>query len=105
MNDILNGTNARFGYVHPSLIDTRSNLNTDVIMDICMICAIDFSHFENQRTFIDVLVLKRRNAIAHGQQEYIREDEINDFVNNILGLMGHFRSLLENKIYLRKYAA
>jgi hypothetical protein len=105
VNDILDGTSGRFNYVHPSLVDTKSNLNTDVIKDICTVCAVDSSHFESQRTFIDVLVLKRRNAIAHGQQEFIQPDEIDDLVANVLALMVHFRGLLENKVYTKAYAA
>jgi hypothetical protein len=105
VNDILDGTSGRFGYVNPALIDTRSNLSTDVIKDICIICAVDPSHFEAQRTFIDVLILKRRNAIAHGQQEFIQLDEVDDLVANILALMEHFRGLLENKVYTKAYAA
>jgi hypothetical protein len=62
-------------------------------------CAVDSNHFESSRTFIDILVLKRRNAIAHGQQEYIQQDGIDDLVADILALMTHFRNLLENKIY------
>jgi hypothetical protein len=87
------------------LIDTRSNLNTDVIKEICLICAVDPSQFETKRVFIDQLVLKRRNAIAHGQQEFIRESEVDDLVAQILGLMQHFRKLIENKVYLKQYAA
>jgi len=105
VNDILDGTSGRFGYVHPSLIDTKSNLNTDVIKDICTVCAVDSSHFEAQRTFIDFFVLKRRNAIAHGQQEFIHIDDIDDLVSNVLALMAHFRSLLENKAYTKAYVA
>jgi hypothetical protein len=105
ISEILDGRAGRFGYLNSSLIDTRSNLNTNVIKDICIICAVDASYFESQRTFIDILVLKRRNAIAHGQQEYIRQDEIDDLVVNTLALMSHFRSLLENKIYTKAYAA
>jgi hypothetical protein len=105
VNDILDGGSGRFSYVNPSLIDTRSNLNTDVIKDICIICAVDGAHFENNRTFIDVLILRRRNAIAHGQQEFIKQDEIDGLVANILALMTHFRNVLENKVYLKSYAA
>ena len=105
INDILDGTGERFGYVNPTLIDTKSNLNTDVIKDICLICAVDSTHFESSRTFIDILVLKRRNAIAHGQQEYIQQDGIDDLVASILALMTHFRNLLENKVYQKQYAA
>lgn len=105
VNDILDGTVGTFRYVHPALIDTKSNLNTDVIREICLICAVDASHFESRRIFIDQLMLKRRNAIAHGQQEFIQEDEIDALVSDVLGLMQHFRTLLENKVYQKQYAA
>ena len=105
VNDILDGIGGRFSYLNPDLVDTRSNLNTDVIKDICIICGVDSSHFDQNRTFIDVILLKRRNAIAHGQQEFIQTDEIDDLVADILALMAFFRNLLENKIYTKAYAA
>jgi len=105
INDILDGGGGRFSSLNPDLVDTRSNLNTDVIKDICIICGVDSNHFEQNRTFLDVLLLKRRNAIAHGQQEYIQTDEIDDLVADILALMGFFRNLLENKVYTKAYAA
>lgn len=105
VNDILDGAGGTFRYVNPLLIDTKSNLNADTIKDICLICSIDSSHFEANRFFIDQLLLKRRNAIAHGQQEFIDEDEIDELVTEVLGLMQYFRALLENKVYLRQYAA
>lgn len=87
------------------LVDTRSNLNTDVIKDICLICGVDANHFEQNRIFLDTLLLKRRNAIAHGQQEYIQTDEIDGLVAKTLALMGFFRNQLENKVYTKAYAA
>ena len=105
VNDILDGGNGRFSYLNPDLVDTKSNLNTDVVSEICLVCSVDSSHFENKRTFLDTLLLKRRNAIAHGQQEFIHAGEIDDFVATVLSLMEHFRSLLENKIYTKSYAA
>lgn len=105
VNDILDGTGGRFSYLNPDLVDTRSNLNADVIMDICMICGVDSSHFDQNRAFIDIVLLKRRNAIAHGQQEFIQADEVDDLVARVLGLMASFRNLLENKVYTRAYAA
>jgi hypothetical protein len=105
VNDILDGSGSRFAYVHPSLVDTKSNLNTDVIKDICTICSINGDLFEDNRKFIDVLLLKRRNAIAHGQQEFIGEEEIDELIDRVLALMNHFRTLLENKVYEKKYAA
>ena len=105
INDILDSESGRFSFLNPALVDTRSNLNTDVINDICIICGVDSDHFEQNRTFLDVLLLKRRNAIAHGQQEYIQTDEIDNFVARTLSLMAFFRNLLENKVYMKEYAA
>jgi hypothetical protein len=105
VNDILDGSNGQFRYLNPNLIDTKSNLSADVIKDICRICGIDGNHFEDKRPFIDVIMLKRRNAIAHGQEEYIAETDIDDLVADTLALMQHFRNLLENKIYMRAYLA
>ncbi|HUP82068.1 MAG TPA: MAE_28990/MAE_18760 family HEPN-like nuclease, partial [Pirellula sp.] len=52
VNDILDGGNGRFSYVNPDLVDTRANLNTDVVNDICMICGVDSGHFEQNRPFL-----------------------------------------------------
>jgi hypothetical protein len=52
-----------------------------------------------------VILLKRRNAIAHGQQTFVEADEIDDLVADVLALMSFFRNLLENKIYLKAYVA
>lgn len=105
VNDILDGGNGRFSYVNPDLVDTRSNLNTDVISDICVICGVESDDFERNRDFIDLLLLKRRNSIAHGQPEHIQLGDIDDFVARVLFLMGLFRTLLENKVYTKAYAA
>ncbi len=105
VNDILDGMTGTFKYVNPSLIDTKSNLNTDIIREICLICSVDSLHFETKRVFLDQFILKRRNAIAHGQNEFIQETGVDDLIAEILGLMQHFRSLLENKVYQKQYAA
>ncbi|WNB74477.1 MAE_28990/MAE_18760 family HEPN-like nuclease [Methylomonas koyamae] len=105
VTDILDGSNSRFSYINPDLIDTKSNLNTDVVCDICTICGIDSSYFQNKKTFIDVILLKRRNAIAHGQQENIQLNDLDEFVSEVLSLMSYFRNLLENKAYTKAYLA
>jgi hypothetical protein len=105
VNDILDGARARFGYLNPDLIDTKSNLSADVIKDVCLICGVDGTYFEEQRPFIDIIVLRRRNAIAHGRQEFIDTADIDDLVAKTLALMQHFRDLLENKVYMKTYLA
>ena len=105
VHDILDGAGAKFGSIQSDLIDTRSNLGTDATKDICLICGVDGSYFEDKRPFIDIILLRRRNAIAHGQYEYIIEADIDDLVADTLALMQQFRTLLENKIYMGTYLA
>jgi MAE_28990/MAE_18760-like HEPN len=76
-----------------------------MIKEICLICSVDSSHFETKRVFLDQFILKRRNAIAHGQQEFIQEAGMDDLVADILALMQYFRTLLENKVYQKQYIA
>lgn len=105
INEIIDGGNKRFSSVDKDLIDTKSNLNTDVIKEVCIICNVDWTEFENERFFIDDLLLKRRNAIAHGQQEYINVSDMDEFVAKVISLMELFKNLLENKVYSSHYIA
>ncbi len=105
VNEILDGGKQRFAFINSELIDAKSNLSTDVVNDICLICGVESGYFENKRTFIDKLLLKRRNSIAHGQQELISSTEADGLVREVLALMEHFRTLLENKVYTQSYVA
>ena len=95
----------RFSYLNPDLIDTGSNLNADVIKNICIVCGVDSLHFEGERVFLDTILLKRRNAIAHGQLEFIQADEVDGLIEKLLAIMNAFRALLENKVYTKACAA
>ncbi len=103
--DILDNKNSRFAYINPDLVDTKSNLNSEVMSEICLICGISPEHFINNKTFIDVMLLKRRNAIAHGQQESIDARDVDDLIAECLALMEVFKGLLENKVYTKAYSA
>jgi hypothetical protein len=105
LNEILDNRDLRFSSINSDLIDTRSNLSTDVVQDICLICAVDGKHFADNRFLIDQIILKRRNSIAHGQWETVDESDADDLVSNALALMSHFRTLLENKVYEKTYLA
>jgi hypothetical protein len=105
VEDILRSREKQFSRINPALIDTKANLNTDVLRDLCKICGISFADFEKDSTFIDVLILKRRNEIAHGEEVYLDDGEINDLVDRVVSIMRLFRNLLENKIYNRAYLA
>jgi hypothetical protein len=103
--EIMTSSKNRFSRINPTLVDTRANLNSEVLRDICLVCAVDFSHFESKATFIDILLLKRRNSIAHGEATLIQSGDEDDLVAEGVGLMRTFKDALQNKVYLKTYKA
>ena len=103
MEDVLSSKDKRFAWINPDLIDTKSNLNTDVLRDLCRICGIPFAEFQKEERFINELLLGRRNKIAHGEEIYPGESEIDSLVDRLVNIMRLFRNLLENKVYDLSY--
>lgn len=100
---ILESQGVRFSFINPQLIDTKSNLSTEVINDLCLVCGFETQFFEDNQFFIDVCLLKKRNAIAHGQDEGIETAEVDSYIDTALALANHFKTLIENKVYTKGY--
>ena len=105
VDEILNSSDRRFSKMNEDLVSTRSNLNFDVFADICLICGVPIEPFSDQKTFIDVVLLKRRNAIAHGEDTFVGVEDLDTLTNQTVGLMRGFADALENCIYLGGYKA
>jgi RiboL-PSP-HEPN len=60
MEEVLASKDERFSWINPKLIDTKANLNTDVLRDLCRICDIPYTEFESEERFINELLLGRR---------------------------------------------
>ncbi|MCX7207493.1 MAG: MAE_28990/MAE_18760 family HEPN-like nuclease [Proteobacteria bacterium] len=103
IDNILLSQGKRFKRVNPDLINTGSNLKFAVLKDICLICCVDFNNFHNEEDFIDRVLLKRRNAIAHGDDVTIGVEEVDELINKTTSLMRHFKNELENVVYLKSF--
>lgn len=103
IDEVLEARGRRFSKVNTSLIDTKSNLNFDVFSDICLICGVPTDFFRDQNTFIDVVLLKRRNAIAHGEDACIGIEDMNPVAQNTISLMRAFGDHLENLVHQKGY--
>jgi hypothetical protein len=103
IDDVLNSSDRRFSHVNEDLINTKANLNSDVFADICLVCGIPFEIFLDQKTFIDLVLLKRRNEIAHGEDTFVAVEDLDDITNKTIALMRGFGDLLENRVYLKEY--
>lgn len=105
VDEILNSSEHRFSRVNEDLINTKSNLNFDVLTDICLVCGVSYESFSDMSTFIDVVLLKRRNSIAHGEDTLVALDDLDDITNDTIGLMRLFGDALENHVVLQSYKA
>lgn len=103
IRDILESRSGRFSYVHPTLVNTGSNLKFEVFKDICLICGVDIEKFSDKENFIDVILLKRRNSIAHGDSATVAVDEIDHLADETISLMRSFKNELENRVYMKSY--
>lgn len=105
IDEILNSSEKRFSRVNEDLINTKSNLNFDVFSDICLVCGVPVDAFSDKASFIDVVLLKRRNAIAHGEDTLIGIADLDTIAAETIGLMRTFGDALENQAYLQAYKA
>jgi hypothetical protein len=102
---ILDGGKRRFVHINDNLVNTKSNLNFDVLFDICQVCGVDPSIFSEHQNFIDVILLKRRNSIAHGEDTFVGVEDLNTLTEQTIGLMRAFSNDLQAKAHLGHYRA
>lgn len=105
IDDILSASDQRFGRVNEDLVNTKANLNFDVFCDICLVCGVPVQGFEDRRSFIDVILLKRRNEIAHGENTLVAVEDLDKIAGGTIELMRRFGDALENHVVLKTYRA
>jgi len=98
ISDALNPGGASFSQAHPDLVNTGSNLKFEILQNICLVCGIDSAIFQPYETFIDVVLLRRRNSIAHGDESVVGVHEVDELIDGVVELMRLFRNQVENKV-------
>lgn len=86
-------------------IDTESNLSSKCLRKICEQIGIDPHNFATRDKFIDSVILKTRNEVAHGARYHIDESEFSDIGDAIIEMSQTFKNLLENCAVLETYRA
>ena len=103
VDEILSSSDLRFSRVNEDLVNTKANLSFDVFSDICLVCCVPIQNFADKATFVDVLLLKRRNAIAHGEDTFVDISDLDELTNETITIMRAFGDALENHVYLKDY--
>ena len=103
LDEILGSADRRFSRINEDLVNTKANLNSDVLADICLVCGLPEDQFFDWATFIDIFLLKRRNAIAHGEETLVHFEELEEITGKTIALMRGFGDILENLVVLKSY--
>lgn len=103
LNEILDSSDRRFSRANEDIINTKANLNFDVFADICLVCCVPVQPFEDKSTFIDAILLKRRNAIAHGEDTFVHIKDLDELTTETVAMMRAFGDSLDNQVTLSSY--
>ena len=80
-----------------NVIDTESNLNSAVFINILHQIGLSYDNFYiTKELSIDGSLLKKRNAIVHGENLEVTEREFSELSQLVLDLLEYFRSQIEN---------
>lgn len=90
-------------FSYKDAIDTESNLKSKVLKEIVWTLGLDYSYFEPLEKLIDAVLLGKRNAIAHGEQEPINQLDYLTLHSKVIEMMDNFRTEIENAAVGGKY--
>lgn len=90
-------------FFEKDIIDTKSNLRFSVLSDILLSLNLDKSHFAANENFLDKKLVDPRNDIAHGTYREISYEDYSIVHDNVIPLMEHYKTLIENSAALEEY--
>lgn len=92
-------------FSYKDAIDSESNLKSKVLKEIIWTLGLRYSYFEPLEKLIDAVLLGKRNAIAHGEQEPINQLDYLILHSKVVEMMDNFLTEIENAAVSKKYKA
>ena len=84
-------------------IDTKSNLNSQVLRELLTKLSLDSTDFETKLHFLDFSLLGARNQIAHGEHVEITKSAYEEYHFEVLELIELVRLTVSNGASTRQY--
>jgi hypothetical protein len=103
IDEILFETSKPCKILDKDVIDTKSNLKFYVLKDILNSLGLEESFFNGKENFLDKKLVEPRNDIAHGTYRDVSYEDYKIVYDNIIPLMEHYKTLIENSVVLSKY--
>ncbi len=103
LKSIFNNLDSKAQIPYDYIIATYSNLNTDVLTEICSIIGLDDNKYSLKKGIIDQQLLKNRNDIAHGELISIEPKEAEEIFDKIINIINEFKNDVLNYASMKKY--
>jgi MAE_28990/MAE_18760-like HEPN len=84
-------------------IDTKSNLNSEILKEITMKIGVDYSLYELKENLIDERFLGFRNAVSHGEYREINEEDFIGIFDEITALIEIYKNQILNSVIQKSY--
>ncbi len=99
------GQTEKFKVDEKKIIDTESNLKYEVLFNLIGQLGLDIEPFILKENFINKVLLKNRNNIAHGQRvsDHELESAYNELEDELLGMIIMFQNLIRNAVSNEEY--
>lgn len=85
------------------VINTKSNLSSEVLEEILSIIGIDYRDYATKNHFIDESLLARRNSIAHGEYLDLTSKSYNEMSDTVVVLLRQIKNDIENSASMSQY--
>lgn len=103
INFLFENVNERAIIPKKDIINTHSNLNSDVFKDIMSTIGIDYSPYELRFNQIDSNLVSMRNTVAHGQFVNLKQTEFEALYTDVIVLMSSVKTDVQNAATLKLY--
>lgn len=81
---------------YKGVVDTQSNLSSNVLREIIWTLGLDITPYETKKQLIDSSLVDRRNHIAHGDTLDIGVADYVLLHDEVMGLLEEFRNQVQN---------
>jgi hypothetical protein len=101
---IIYNSESRSQIPYKGIIDTESNLSSNVLKDILDTIGIPFDNYWVTKSFaIDNIMLEKRNKIAHGEKCTVDIEMCKDIHDLTIDIIDYAKTSLENAACLKSF--
>ena len=103
VTELLSKTVSAHAFSWAEELDTRSNLDSEMLKELLVLIGIDYTPYAIHQRFIDHNLVGLRNQLAHGGLAPVPEDGFHTTLETVRALLELFRNDIQNAAVQRRF--